>query len=114
MLIGETGTLVIPHVAAPEIYLEGGEMTQEYEMAEDLDHYHGWIDGCILEEQPSDDFQYGGRLTEVILLANIAIRFPKEKLQWDAEKMEFTNNDEANKYLSREYREGWELEKLLV
>lgn len=114
MLIGETGTLVIPHVAAPEIYLEGGEMTQDYEMADDQDHYHGWIDGCILEEQPSDGFDYGGRLTEVILLANIAIRFPKEKLLWDAEKMEFTNHDGANQYLSREYREGWELEKLLV
>jgi len=112
-LVGETGTIVIPHVAVPKIYLPGGEMTEDYEMAEDLDHYHGWIDGCILEEQPTDGFEYGGRLTEVILLANIAVRFPKEKLQWDAEKMQFTNNDEANQYLTREYREGWDLKDLL-
>lgn len=111
-LIGETGTLLVPHVAAPKIFREGGKMSEDYEMAEDLDHYHGWIDGCILEEQPSDGFQYGGQLTEVILLANIAVRFPKETLKWDAEKMEFTNNEAANKYLTREYREGWDLKKL--
>lgn len=113
LLVGETGTLVIPHVAEPKIYLPNGELTEDYEMAEDGDHYHGWIDGCILEEQPTDGFEYGGRLTEVILLANIAIRFPKETLKWDAERMEFTNNDEANKFLSRDYREGWDLKKLL-
>ncbi|MEM1441873.1 MAG: Gfo/Idh/MocA family oxidoreductase [Verrucomicrobiota bacterium] len=112
-LVGETGTLLIPHIAAPKIYLPEGEVSEEYEMADDRDHYHDWIDGCILKEQPSDGFEYGGRLTEVILLANIAIRFPKEKLTWDAEKMEFTNLPEANAWLSRQYREGWDLQKLV-
>ncbi len=114
LLIGEEGTLVIPHVAAPVLYFPDGKMSTEYEMAEGLDHYHGWIDGCILEEQPSDGFEYGGRLTEPVLLANIAIRFPREKLKWDAEKMEFTNLPEANDWLKRDYREGWDLEKLIA
>ncbi len=113
MMIGEEGTLVIPHVAAPKVYVEGGKLVEDYEMADDKDHYHGWIDGCILEEQPTDSFDYGGRLTETILLANIAVRFPKEKLKWDAEKVEFTNMPEANKYLTRDYREGWDLKKLI-
>jgi len=30
-------------------------------------------------------------------------------LRWDATEFKFTNNDEANKYLRREYREGWTL-----
>lgn len=114
LLIGEKGSLVIPHVQAPRLYFEDGKMNQEYEMAEDLDHYHGWIDGCILDEQPSDDFQYGGRLTETILLATVALRFPKETLKWDYEKMEFTNKPEANKWLTRDYREGWDLPKLVA
>ncbi len=113
MLIGEKGTLVIPHVAAPRLYFDGGKYSEEYEMAEDLDHYHGWIDGCILEEQPTDSFEYGGMLTEAILLGSIAIRFPKETLKWDAQKMKFTNNDEANQWLTRDYREGWDLKALV-
>lgn len=113
MLIGEEGTLLIPHVAAPRLYFGEGELSEDYEMAEGLDHYHGWIDGCILEEQPSDGFEYGGRLTETILLANVAIRFPGEKLQWDAEAMKFTNHEEANRWLTRDYREGWDLQELI-
>jgi hypothetical protein len=30
-------------------------------------------------------------------------------LQWDAEKMEFSNFPEANQFLHMEYRPGWEL-----
>ncbi|MDF1850221.1 MAG: Gfo/Idh/MocA family oxidoreductase [Verrucomicrobiales bacterium] len=113
MLIGEEGTLVIPHVAAPRLYKADGELDEDYEMAEGLDHYHGWIDGCILDEQPSDGFEYGGMLTEPILLANIAIRFPREKLKWDAEEMQFSNHEDANRWLKRDYREGWDLQKLI-
>jgi hypothetical protein len=28
---------------------------------------------------------------------------------WDSENMRFTNSDEANRYVQREYRKGWEL-----
>ena len=76
-------------------------------------HYHGWIDGCLDDKQPSDGFDYGALLTETVQLANIAIRFPKKKLRWDAENMKFSNNDEANKWVSREYREGWDLTKMV-
>jgi hypothetical protein len=34
------------------------------------------------------------------------------KLLWDAKKMEFTNNGEANKYLMPEFRKGWELRSI--
>ena len=113
MLIGEGGTLVVPHVAAPLLYFEGKEASTEYEMADDRDHYHGWIDGCLSGKQPSDDFGYGARLTETILLGAIAIRYPKTKLQWDAANMRFSNHGEANRWLTRDYREGWDLKALI-
>jgi hypothetical protein len=113
MIIGEGGTLVVPHVAAPLVYFEGREASTEYEMADDRDHYHGWIDGCLSGKQPSDDFEYGARLTETILLGNIAVRYPNTKLQWDAAKMRFTNHEEANRWLTRDYREGWDLKALI-
>ena len=113
MLVGEAGTLVIPHVAAPRLYLPDVGFSEDFELADGRDHYHDWIDGCILEEQPSDGFEYGGLLTETIQLANIAIRFPGETLKWDAEAMRFTSHEEANRWVSREYREGWDLEDLV-
>jgi len=112
MIIGETGTLVTPHVAAPRLYLEDGS-DGEYEMLEGLDHYHGWVDACILGEQPSSNFEYGGLITETILLANIAARFPGESLRWDAEQLRITSHEEANPWLTREYREGWDLKELI-
>jgi hypothetical protein len=77
--------------------------------ADDQDHYHGWIDGCLSGTQPSDGFDYGGPLTEAVLLGNIAARYPGTKLQWDAAAMKITNHDEANRWLRREYRKGWEI-----
>jgi len=44
-----------------------------------------------------------------VTLAAIALRVPYKRLLWDAEKTEFTDSTEANKFLRREqYRPGWE------
>jgi hypothetical protein len=48
-------------------------------------------------------------LTETVLLGNVAARTAGQRLFWDAGNMKITNNPEANKYLSREYRKGWSL-----
>ena len=47
-------------------------------------------------------------LAEATCLGAIALRFD-QTLQWDAENMQFTNSDDANKLLKREYRPGWEI-----
>jgi len=57
---------------------------------------------------PSADFQYSGWLTEANHLGNVAYRVGK-KLTWDAAKLRATNAPEADAYLHREYRKGWEL-----
>jgi hypothetical protein len=41
-----------------------------------------------------------------VLLGVIAQRL-EGKLEWDAQKMRFTNNPEANKYLKPTFRKGW-------
>ncbi len=43
-----------------------------------------------------------------INLAAVALRAGK-RLEYDSEAMKITNDDEANKYLTREYRTGWEI-----
>ncbi len=54
-------------------------------------------------------------LTESVLLGNVALRFQLReelticKLLWDSPSLKFTNLEDANKFLRREYRAGWNL-----
>ncbi len=61
------------------------------------------------EKKALSNFDYAGRLTQTILLGNTALRMGSGTvLKWDDEKGKF-DNAEANKFLGREYREGWTL-----
>ena len=62
--------------------------------------------------QTTSNFEYAAKLTETMLLGNIAVRMaPKNViLKYDAEKMTFTNMPEADQYLTKAYRPGWSLE----
>jgi hypothetical protein len=42
-------------------------------------------------------------------MGNLAVRYPNRRLLWDGEKMEVTNDKEANAYVRRQYRAGWAL-----
>lgn len=110
LLIGEQGSLVLPHVGEPQLYPQDRFADRTIEPAENLNHYHGWVDGCLTGKQPSDGFDYAGRLTEAVLLGNIAVRFRKTTLHWDAAAMRVVNLEEANRWITRTYREGWEIE----
>lgn len=70
-----------------------------------------WIEAIKKGGKTTTNFDYAARLTETMLLGNIAIRMQDRNitLEYDAEKMAFTNLPEANAYLEREYRPGWSL-----
>ncbi|MEQ8686493.1 MAG: Gfo/Idh/MocA family oxidoreductase [Imperialibacter sp.] len=85
-------------------------------------HYANWVDAAMAgygRGVPSSPFNYSGPFTEAILLGNVALRayqikggkgYPgRKKLLWDAENMKVTNFDEANQFVKRTYRKGWEL-----
>lgn len=70
-------------------------------------HHQDWLDACKGGNPASANFDYGGPLTEMVLLGVIAARVPNEKLLWDTTKMAFTNNDKANELVKPTYRLGW-------
>ncbi len=81
--------------------------------AGDYGQYMDWRHACMGEkpwDAPGSNFTYSAPFTEAILLGNIALRVGQlgKKLEYDAEKMRFTNSDEANKYITKEYRKGWD------
>jgi hypothetical protein len=47
-------------------------------------------------------------MTEAILLGTVAIRVPDVLLEWDSANLKINNYPEAEKYLRRTYREGWQ------
>jgi hypothetical protein len=67
-----------------------------------------WIDAFREKKQSPGSFLLAGAISETINLGAIAMR-TKKKVLYDSVKMEITNVPEANQYLTREYRKGWEL-----
>ena len=62
--------------------------------------------GEIPYNAPLSNFGYGGKLTAVALMANIAARV-KGKLLFDPKTQRFTNSDQANTLMTRKPRDGW-------
>jgi Oxidoreductase family, C-terminal alpha/beta domain/Oxidoreductase family, NAD-binding Rossmann fold len=67
-----------------------------------------WIDAFKNKTQSPGSFLNATAVTETILLGGVALR-AKKKVEWDSANMKITNVPDANKYLVREYRKGWEL-----
>jgi len=72
-------------------------------------HEKDWIRACKGGKPASSNFDFSGPLSEMVLMGNLAVRFPDRRLLWDGEKMQVTNDAEANQYVQRKYRQGWTL-----
>ena len=78
-------------------------------------HYDEWSAACKGGGRPGSNFDWAGPLTESVLLGNVALRSQLRedltliKLLWDGPNLRFSNSEEANKFLRREYRAGWSL-----
>ncbi|MDB5319686.1 MAG: oxidoreductase domain protein [Phycisphaerales bacterium] len=71
-------------------------------------HYHEWIDACRGQSKTLSNFPYAARLTEALLIGNLALRTGKP-IEWDAAKMEAANCPEAAPMIKPEFRKGWSL-----
>ena len=71
-------------------------------------HYRDWIDACKGGPPASSNFEYGARLTELVLLGVASLR-TRKKLYWDAENMKATGTPEADEVIKEAYRSGWEI-----
>ena len=118
LIIGNKGTMVHGSHGADGLRLIPEKRMQEYKRPEKTiprvigGHEADWLRAC--KEGPggrpaSSTFEYGGALTELVLLGMIAIRLKDQRLAWDSANLKFTNNARANELLHIPYREGWKL-----
>lgn len=108
VVIGEKGSLVIPHVAMPVLFLAGSTEPTPIPEVAGVDHYVQWADACRGVDKTTSAFDYSGPLTETVLLGTVGIRFPGQKLEWDVAKLQITNFSDAQPWLTKEYHKGWE------
>jgi predicted dehydrogenase len=104
MFVGENGRMLLPHIAGPWFLPKTIFETVQKPELEPIDHYHQWVDGILGAGEPSANFDYSSPLTETVLLGVVGNRFPGKKLEWDRDKMKFTNRPEANKLIKGKYR----------
>ena len=70
--------------------------------------YVEWQEACRGKETAGCDFEWGGLLTESVLLGNMAIRSGR-LLEWDPVNLRVTNHEAANQFIREKARKGWEL-----
>jgi len=88
----------LPEGAIEEIY--GGPVS--------ANHTANFIEAMRSRKQPVSDVRSHNRMLEICHLANIAMRLGRE-LTWDAATREIVGDPQANSFLAREYRKGYEI-----
>jgi predicted dehydrogenase len=110
--IGGEGILYAPYFEDPLLLPAGKFPAEAFKKQEGDDHYIQFVEACRGSGKTSAPFDYAGPLTESVLLGCLATRFPKTTLEWDAARVAVTNVEEANRFVRRRYRKGWEVRGL--
>jgi predicted dehydrogenase len=72
-------------------------------------HHQEWIRACKGGPPTFCGFErFASLLTEIMLVGNLALRTGR-RIEWNAEKMEARQCPEAEPFIKRRYRKGWEI-----
>jgi predicted dehydrogenase len=113
VLVGDKGKLFSPDDYGstfqlfPEDQFEGFKGPAET-VPRSPGHYVEWLRACKGGEPAMSNFEYAARLTEIILLGNVAMRVGK-KIEWDGPAMKSPNCPEAERFVKKEYPKGYAL-----
>jgi predicted dehydrogenase len=113
LFVGEKGRLLADYdrrLLLPEKAFEDFK-PPEPSIPDSIGHHSEWIQACKSGGPTTCHFAYSGPLTEAVLLGNVAYR-AGQKLQWEAERLKARSCPEADRYLQKEYRQGWTLSRI--
>jgi len=118
VLIGSEGTIVHGSHGASEVRIVPESKMREYKRPPrtlprvnngQAGHEQDWVRACKDGRPASSTFEYGGPLTEMVLLGVLAMRMKDRRLEWDPVNLRITNDEEANRLVNPPYRNGWSL-----
>jgi len=111
LLVGDKGFILGNTIYPESRRKEVGEIART--IPRSAGHYLEWIEAVKGGPPAGSNFDWAGPLAESVLLGNVSLRVQLRedlticRLAWDPPGFRFTNLEEANKYLRREYRSGW-------
>ncbi len=114
LFVGTKGKMMGPsHAGAPRLLPESFHREvgkPERKLDRSPGHHKEWIEACkaAKPEMAKSGFWYAGPFTESLLVGNLAVRLGK-KVEWDAKSLRSPNCPEADDYINKEYRAGWEI-----
>lgn len=107
-MIAMPRALAEPRLLPAGLHEEVGEPPAALEPSEG--HHLEWYRACTGDapwDHPKSNFLYAGPFSEAMLLGCIAQKVGG-RLTYDAERQRFTNSEVANRYVTKEYRAGWD------
>lgn len=116
MFVGDEGIIMTPQFLLRDPYILKGDVKKAKDVPPDagavkLRGVRRFLDGIKEGRQIDGSFRNAWPITEAVNLYAASLR-AGTTLKYDASEMKITNNTEANAYLDREYRPGWELDKI--
>lgn len=69
---------------------------------------HPWVAACLGGDSSPGSFLNAGPISDAVNLGTAALRAGR-KVLFDTQAARITNHEDANRYLTREYRPGWEI-----
>ena len=112
LFVGDKGMLLADydkHVLLPEDEFKDYKRPEK-SIPKSPGHHNEWVRACKTGSPTLCNFDYSGALAESVLLGCVSHRAGNQKIEWDAKAMRVTNSSDANKFLRRKYRKGWEVE----
>ncbi len=114
LFVGDQGKILCGGWSGPPRLIPESKM-QEYRRPEKTlprspGHHQEWIDGCKAgkPEMAMAGFWYSGPFTESLLVGNLAVRLGR-RIEWDGKAMRSPNCPEADNYITKFYRAGYDL-----
>jgi hypothetical protein len=66
-----------------------------------------WLDACRGGKTiPGANFEFEGKVTETLLLGNVAVR-TGHRIRWDRANLKAIGDPDADAYIQPPYRSGW-------
>ena len=110
LFVGDLGMLVADYGKYQLLPKNGfdGFQPPAKSIPDSIGHWNEWVEACKTGSPTTCNFDYSGALTETVLLGIVAFR-TGQRIEWDAANLKVTNASDAEQYVKKEYRKGFEV-----
>ena len=109
LFYGNKGVLFSKFSGGPMMVARGGKKRftpPPKTLPRSIGHYREFVEAAKGGKPANCNFEFGGMLTEIVLVGTVAQRIGKV-LEWESANGRFTNSDAANELIQPAFRRGW-------